>query len=93
MNDPSNQVPAVASHALFSVDPTRDWPWGAGDNDNYMNECLCCKHPYRGHKRSIICCKCEREANSRWAAMTAEERLEHMRKAEADYAKFFAVNV
>jgi len=74
--NPQINAPEVASHGLFSVDPARDWPWGTGDNDNYQNECCSCKKPYRGHKRSIVCCKCQRESDERWAAMNTESRRE-----------------
>jgi hypothetical protein len=70
----------------------RDWPWGMGDNDNYQQECCECKKPYRGHKRSIVCCKCQRESDERWAAMTVEERIAHMRHVESEMAKFWAEN-
>ena len=89
---PTSPLSAVRSDALFSVDPARDWPWGQGDNDNYMKKCCSCKKPYRGHKRSIGCCKCQRESDERWAAMTAEERIAHMRHVEAEMEKFWAEN-
>ena len=89
---PTPPLSAVRSDALFSVDPARDWPWGMGDNDNYQNECCSCKMPYRGHKRSVVCCKCQRESDKRWVAMTIDERLAHMRHVEEEMAKFCAEN-
>lgn len=77
---------------LFSIDPARDWPWGSGENDNYQNECCSCKKLYRGHKRSVVCCKCQRESDGRWAAMTIEERVAHMRYVEEEMVKFCAEN-
>jgi len=90
--NPPKDVVEVASHALFSVDPVRDWPWGTGDNDNYRNECCSCKKPYRGHKRSIVCCKCQRESDEWWAAMTVSERLAHVHHVEEEMTKFCAEN-
>tara|TARA_R110002074_G_scaffold335083_1_gene505512 strand:- start:102 stop:554 length:453 start_codon:yes stop_codon:yes gene_type:complete len=83
----------IESGALFSVDSARDWPWGRGENDNYMRECCSCKNPYRGHKRSTVCCKCQRESDDRWASMTIDERLAHTRHVEKEMAKFCEENI
>jgi len=66
--------------ALFAIDPERDWPWGDGDNDNYLNNCFGCRFNYRGHKYSQSCRKCQNEHDARRAAMTEEERQEEDRK-------------
>ena len=75
--------------ASFSVDAARDYPWGSGDNDNYFNICFKCNHPFRGHKRSLRCRKCQEMAFAQWNDMTIEEQRTHINHTTEAVASFF----
>lgn len=83
-----HKVAGLSPFAFTTVDPVRDWPWGTGDNDNYHNVCCTCKKPYRGHKRSLTCYKCQKEADIWWAAKTPEEQEAHLKKVAEEIEAF-----
>lgn len=84
----TDALSASNSTALFSIDPSRDWPWGEGENDNYQNICKSCDKEYRGHKRSPVCKRCDTESRAAWDAMTPEQQSNLMEERAAIWKDF-----
>lgn len=45
---------------IFFTSSDRDWPEDFYlENGNYLNKCLYCEQNFLGHKRRIVCRKCQ----------------------------------
>ena len=45
---------------IFIAKSDRDWPEDCcHENGNYINKCLYCEQDFLGHKRRIVCRKCQ----------------------------------
>ena len=57
------------------TDDASDWPEDYGqENGNYFQKCLHCENNFIGHKRRLVCRKCDEIRQAKWKAMSQNEQ-------------------